>query len=981
MSPEMAGRVDDARRQQGGKRVRNMLVTPQGPLVRRQGSKFVRATKDNGPVRLATFKFSATETVCVQIGAGSFRFVQQCATLLLDAEPRAYVPPRNISVGGFGTADQITISAPHGLSTGDPIQLTGPIPFELTALRVYYAIVLSPTVIKVAATQDEALLGTFIPFLLDAGASGRMHFAYRRTDLARFSGHNFYVHLDFPLDTTPAGGSPASVTMAGIVVTHTSHGFVEGTAVVFSGSLLPPQIVPGRPYFVLNQTANTYNIADTIDGSGLAIPFAAGSGTAIRAPHWRQLEDDNTVVANGAVYEVPNDYTADELEELTWDTSFDVLTIAHPNHPLSELRRIDATTWEFVPLAFGQLLATPAAPTVTPTFGKVLTIDFVQRSGDIAEFKAGGAVANLSTVLWTGGGVLQDSAGTPNVYNGNNQFFTIQVVGSPDLFRLLEADSNQFVQIPAGVGFFVISGTVSLRPTTLSSELTSEYAVTALDENQLETSRSTSTSVTNNLFAEGAFNTIEWGAVAGAARYRVYRKENGLFAFIGEVEDTGAATLSFKDNNLEADFGRTVPLFDESLSGGDYPRAVAHFEQRRLFGGSRLFPQRVWGTRTGTEQDLSFHIPVQDDDRIVFDIASREAEVVTHLVPLAQLILLTSSAEYRVTPVNSDAITPTSVAVRPQSFIGASPVQPVIVNNTLVFAAARGGHLRELGFSSEVASFITGDLSLRAAHLFDRFTIKDLSLMKAPFPIVFAASSSGKLLGLTYAPEEQIGSWHVHETVNGSIESHTVLTEGDTDTLYLSVLRTINSTEVRYIECIEFGLPDTFADNYFVDCGVTFTNSTGSPVTTISGLLHLRGQTVSIFANGVVQPQKVVSDAGVVTLTTALPDGAVAHIGLPVVATVETLPLLSQLPAFGQGNTKNIDEVWVRVVDSARFQLGPAAGRLVPSTGLLPTQAETKQIPVLALPDWNQEGAVVIQQSDPLPLTVVSLTIRATAGG
>ncbi|MFN5202984.1 MAG: hypothetical protein ACK5HM_14395, partial [Gemmatimonas sp.] len=51
-----------------------------------------------------------------------------------------------------------------------------------------------------------------------------------------------------------------------------------------------------------------------------------------------------------------------------------------------------------------------------------------------------------------------------------------------------------------------------------------------------------------------------------------------------------------------------------------------------------------------------------------------------HMLPLTQLVILTSSAEWRVTSLNSDAITPSTISVRPQSYIGASNVQPAIVN-------------------------------------------------------------------------------------------------------------------------------------------------------------------------------------------------------------------------------------------------------------------------------------------------------------
>jgi hypothetical protein len=113
----------------------------------------------------------------------------------------------------------------------------------------------------------------------------------------------------------------------------------------------------------------------------------------------------------------------------------------------------------------------------------------------------------------------------------------------------------------------------------------------------------------------------------------------------------------------------------------------------------------------------------------------------------------------------------------------------VIVNNNILFAAARGGHLRELGFNQDAGGYITGDLCLRAPHLFDDFTILDMAYAKAPLPIVWCVSSSGQLLGNTYVPEQQVGAWHRHDTEDGVFESICTVPENGADVLYAVVRR------------------------------------------------------------------------------------------------------------------------------------------------------------------------------------------------
>ena len=246
------------------------------------------------------------------------------------------------------------------------------------------------------------------------------------------------------------------------------------------------------------------------------------------------------------------------------------------------------------------------------------------------------------------------------------------------------------------------------------------YVVTAVDsEGVSESAASAASSAGGNLFETGATVTISWAAVTGASRYNVYKMQGGLYGYIGQT-----AGLSIVDDNISPDLGKTPPIYDSVFNAaGDYPGAVSYFEQRRCFAGTTNKPQNIWMTKSGTETNMSYSLPIRDDDRIAFRVAAREANTIRHIVPLTQLLLLTSSAEWRVTSVNSDAITPSTISVRPQSYVGSSNVQPVIINNTLIYGAARGGHVRELAYNWQASGFITGDLSLRAPHLFDTFDI------------------------------------------------------------------------------------------------------------------------------------------------------------------------------------------------------------------------------------------------------------------
>lgn len=679
-----------------------------------------------------------------------------------------------------------------------------------------------------------------------------------------------------------------------------------------------------------------------------------------------------TLLSGGVPYEISNPYAQADLFDIHYVQSADILTLVHPNYAPRELRRLGATNWTLTSINF-------SAPIAAPT------------GLSVSRYIPASASVNADTY-------------------------------------------NQM-----------------------------DYVVTAVASDGISVSPASSIAgVSTNIFVIGSYNTITWSAVSGASRYNVYKKLGGIFGYIGNTTST-----TLIDDNISPDLGLTPPIYEtEFASSGNYPGAVSYFEQRRCFAGSVNEPQKIWMTRSGTESDLSYGLPIRDDDRIEFRVAAREANTIRHIVPLTQLILLTGSAEWRVSSVNSDAITPTSISVRPQSYIGASNVQPVIINNSLVYGAARGGHIRELGYSWQSNGFITGDLSIRAAHLFDTYDITDMCFSKAPQPLIWFVSTSGQLLGLTYIPEQQIGAWHHHDT-DGTFESCTCVAEGNEDVLYVVVKRNINGSDVRYIERMESREISTLDRAFFVDSGATYdgTNTTSVTMTVsggttwgpadeltltsssakfvypgtsdvgdavvytdtdgtiyrftitsttsttvakgrvdkvipvdlrgvavtswsfarnaISGLTWLEGKTVSILADGAVHPRRVVT-SGSVSLNAP---ASIVTIGLPYQSDLQTLPAALQIDGFGQGRYKNINKAWMRVFQSSGIFVGPDADNLVEAKQRTtepygsPPALKSDEIMVMLTPTWAASGQVYIRQNDPLPLTLVGLTLEVSLGG
>lgn len=417
-------------------------------------------------------------------------------------------------------------------------------------------------------------------------------------------------------------------------------------------------------------------------------------------------------------------------------------------------------------------------------------------------------------------------------------------------------------------------------------------------------------------------------------------------------------------------------------SSGDYPTAVGYFEQRRVFAGSLLNPQQFWMTVTGTDSNMSYHLPLQDTDRISFKVASRDLNQIQHIVPLQQLIALTSAGEWRVSPLNSDAITPSSISVRPQSYIGASKVQPQIVNSNLIYAAARGGHIRELSYQYQSGGYVTGDVSIRAPHLFTEENVTvDMALTKSPDPIVWCVRKDGVICGLSYIPEQKIGSWFTYQT-DGAFESATVVSEGDNDYLYVVVLRNINGTYKRLIERQQVRNDVSRGSGCFLDCAGKYQGN--EEVSRVTGVHWLNGMNVTVVADGAVLTDVPVKD-GVVEL----PQPAkTVWVGLPYETKLKTLPVSvnGTSTSYGSGYLKNIRRVLLRVSNTQGIEVGATEDTLksIRTRSMevfgAPPALKSGTIDVTPLGNWQPDGSIIIRQSEPLPFTLISHTVEAVIG-
>jgi hypothetical protein len=171
----------------------------------------------------------------------------------------------------------------------------------------------------------------------------------------------------------------------------------------------------------------------------------------------------------------------------------------------------------------------------------------------------------------------------------------------------------------------------------------------------------------------------------------------------------------------------------------------------------------------------------------------------------------------------------------------------------------------------------------------------------------------------------------------------------------------------------------TIADSFFVDSGVSYNSE--DPFISVSGLWHLEGRTVAILADGVEQPQQVVVGG---RITLAAP-AYKAHIGLPYVSDIQTLPASTErVLAFGQTTKANINKVVLRTLQSCSVQVGPDFTHMtdtLPIVGNSAADLQTGRIDVHIEPCWGDDAQVCVRNTHPLPLEILSLALDIAPGG
>lgn len=393
-----------------------------------------------------------------------------------------------------------------------------------------------------------------------------------------------------------------------------------------------------------------------------------------------------------------------------------------------------------------------------------------------------------------------------------------------------------------------------------------------------------------------------------------------------------------------------------------WPSCVAQHGGRLMWGQN----DSAQGTQIGNNNSFATSSPLEDSDGISTTLKDEGVNAINALVSMKSLLAFTAGGVFA---SNSAVMTPTDAGLPKQSGVGGSNVRPVVIGTRVLYTLPKAGKIFDSAYDYSTDAFDGGDLCLIAGHLFENQQIVDMAYQQEPYGLLWVVLASGKLLCLTYLQAEQVCAWTQMQT-DGLVESVCSIPGDKRDELFLIV----NRDGVRFVEKMAHRLETKDPkEQFFVDCGRTYR---GEATKVISGLDWLEGKKVAILADGVPHKRQIVQN-GKITLSVA---AEVVHVGLPYKARLQTLSGdLNTESGSTLARKKRHVGALVCFVDSRGAKVGCKDGRLenwTPEKAIYyntPKELITVDKKFTFSGDYEQMPSVIIEQEDPLPLTVAAV--------
>lgn len=637
--------------------------------------------------------------------------------------------------------------------------------------------------------------------------------------------------------------------------------------------------------------------------------------------YMRVFKDDAVVESSpGTPYEVTTPYSDDQLAALDWSQGADTMLAAHPDVYPQSIQRFADSRWVVRNAPFDP------APTAEmgerdPSITMTTAANTVGAGAIIGASSAFFLAADLGRVLtWEGGRATITAVVNSTVVNGT---VTEAFAAATSTNWLLEG-SPQSACTPSAASPVGASCTLTLAAAGWRSDVVG--GIIEINGGMVHVTGYTSTTVISGVIVD-------------------------------ELSGTSAAP---------ADSWTQRKIAFNAVDG--YPATISFFQQRTWLANTYRFPQTKMGSRSGLFFD--FQPGVADDSAIFKTVDSDEINPIQYLLSDDNLISLTLGGEFELLGGVEKPVTMTNAAIKRRTRWGCAQVRPEQAGDDIVFIQ-RGGKVMRAIRRAEFDGFSAPDVSVFSEHLL-RQGITSMSFEQTPESVMWCATGDGKLVAVTYNPEQQTIAFCSGD-VGGFVEWVATVPAGEQDATYLLVRRTIDGATKRYIEKIDWGdWINTQEIRNAHDCRM---ESTGAASAVWSGFDHLEGETVSVLADGIYMGDDFVVTGGEIELPR---EATTVSVGIPYRARIkQQAPEVGTGSGTSQGQAISNHRVSVRVLNTIGLWVNDeeVTFRSFDVDETLDSAPEVfSGIKEVTTGGWEQgESELTLEQQQPYPWTVLNI--------
>lgn len=702
-------------------------------------------------------------------------------------------------------------------------------------------------------------------------------------------------------------------------------------------------------YCILAHTSNTAN-----DQPGIGVNFL---------DFWYAL--------TGTIFEIETPYSETELPNLKFDQSADLVTLTHPSHEVRELSRFGDVIWSLAEATFAPSVQTPTSVSISGGGGGTRTIVYHITAIDPETFEE--SLAGIGS---------RTNRKDPS--SSDPQTITWDPISGIDEF-------NVYMEENGIAGFIGIAGSNTFTNTSNEPDTTDTPPTERNPFEGTDNFPSTSTYHQQRHIFANTNNDTELVELSRSSNFRNFTKSSPIqdddsimFRMSGVQVNRVQSMMALGRLIIMTSSGEWIVKGDES---GIIRPADINLEQVSYFGSAVLRPLLIGNSAVFLQSQGSIVRSLINDS--IDGYTSDDLTIFSaHLFDNFTIV----DWDYQETPntilwgVRSDGTLLGFTYLRSQELFAwhrhdtaasgkfenvvvvpesGDDVPYFIIQRTINGSTVRYIERLNRRFISNIKDFISMDstLSLDGTNT----TATTMTLTGG------TDWDSDETLTLTSST-----SFFVSGDVGNEI--HLVDTDGTIIRCEITVFTSDLIVSVKPNKIVPVGLRNTAILTW------------GKAVDEISGLSHLEGENVSVFADGFVEASPNNESYDILTVTS----GAITlsrpyvtiHVGLPIIHDIETLNIDIINGETLANKNQNVTRLNSFVEETRGFWSGskpPTDDSVDPLEGLLELKIRSKEgyddpvslttdiIEINIKSQWNSNGRVFIRQVDPVPLGILSI--------